>query len=203
MQHIFRVLLKIVRGIFAIIEKFFEYLSMGMLVAMVVIIFYQVIMRELVDAPPWVLEFLRSLTRPVPVLMHEIGRIPSWSEEIAIRLMIWFGILSIPIGVKLHLHIGIEYIFNQFPLRMQWIISRFVYLLIAGFGLVMIVAGIELVKFTSMSTLPATKLPGYVPYLVIPVSGPMLIYNALELFFIPYHTFMKQHLTQESVELPN
>ena len=57
--------LKIIRGIFSVIEKFLEYLSMGMLVAMVIIICYQVIMR------------------------YVFNRSPSWSEEIAIRLMIW------------------------------------------------------------------------------------------------------------------
>jgi TRAP-type C4-dicarboxylate transport system permease small subunit len=160
--------LKIIRGIFAVIEKFLEYLSMGMLVAMVIIICYQVIMR------------------------YVFNRSPSWSEEISLRLMIWFGILSIPIGVKLHLHIGIEYIYNQFPKPMQWVASRFIFLLIAGFGLVMIVEGIPLVKFMMRSTLPATKLPSAVEYIVFPISGMMLVYNALELFFVSYKKFLKQ-----------
>jgi TRAP-type C4-dicarboxylate transport system permease small subunit len=163
-----RTVVKIIRGVFFVIEKFLEYLSMGMLVAMVIIICYQVIMR------------------------YVFNRSPSWSEEIAIRLMIWFGILSIPIGVKLHLHIGIEYIYNQFPKRMQWIVSRFIFLLITGFGFVMIFEGIPLAKAMMRSTLPATKLPTAVEYIVFPPAGVMLIYNALELFFVPYHKFLKQ-----------
>jgi TRAP-type C4-dicarboxylate transport system permease small subunit len=158
---------KIIRAIFGMIEKIFELMSMGMLVAMVVIICYQVVMREL-------------------------GRSPSWSEEVAILLMIWFGILSIPIGVKLHLHIGIEYFFNTLPKRIQWVVSRLIYLLIAAFGIVMITSGIELVEFMSMSTLPATKLPSAVKYAVIPLAGITLIYNALELFFVSYHQFLTQ-----------
>jgi TRAP-type C4-dicarboxylate transport system permease small subunit len=165
---------------------------MGMLIAMVVIICYQVVMRELVSAPSWLLDSLRFITQPIPILMHEIGRIPSWSEEIARLLLLWFGILSIPIGVKLHLHIGIEYIFKKFSNRVQWIVSRCIYGLIAAFGFVMITAGIELVERMSRSTLPATKLPSAVKYVVIPLAGLTLIYNAFELFFVSYPNFLKQ-----------
>lgn len=140
---------------------------MAMLCAMVIIICYQVVMR------------------------YVFNRSPSWSEEVSLILLVWFGILSIPIGVKLHLHIGIEYIFRQFPMRMQWIVSRLVYLLITAFGVVMIIAGIQLVDFMRMSTLPATKLPSAVPYSVIPLSGLMLAYNALELFFTSYQRFVR------------
>ena len=172
---------KVIRGIFSIIEKFFEYLSMALLSIMVVIICYQVVMR------------------------YVFNRSPSWSEEVALVLMIWFGILSIPIGVKLHLHIGIEYIYNQFPKRMQWVVSRFIFLLITGFGLVMIFAGIPLVKFMKRSTLPATKLPSAVNYIVVPLSCLMLVYNALELFFTSYQEFLKQpgSVVSGEVEIPD
>src|SRR4030042_1138000 len=99
--------LKSIHIIFVIIEKFFELLSMGMLLAMTLIICYQVVMRYVFNASP------------------------SWSEEVSLILLIWFGILSIPIGVKLHLHIGIEYIYNQFPKRVQWVMSRCIFLLVA------------------------------------------------------------------------
>lgn len=168
-------IIKIIRSIFAVIEKTFEYLSMGMLSAMVLIICYQVVMR------------------------YVFNRSPSWSEEISRLLMVWFGILSIPIGVKLHLHIGIEYVFNQFPERMQWVISRAIYFFIAGFGLVMVISGTQLLEFMNMSTLPATKLPSSIQYAVIPLSGLMLVYNALELFFTPYRTFLEEATIEQPI----
>ena len=151
---------------------------MGMLMLMVLIISYQVFMRY--------------------VFNHS----PSWSEEIALLLMVWFGILSIPIGVKLHLHIGIEFIYRLFPDLGQYVISRLVYLLIMGFGLIMIVYGMELTSYMNMSTLPATKLSSSVQYAVIPISGLLLIFNSLELFFIPYLEFLEQNrLEDESFEV--
>ena len=155
-----------VQKLFAAVQKGLEVLSMGMLLAMAVIICYQVVMRFVFNDSP------------------------SWTEEVAILLMIWFGILSIPIGIKLHLHIGIEYLFNQFPMTGQYVISRLVYLIIVGFGGVMLVYGFELVQFMSMSTLPATKLPSAVEYAVIPISGVLVIFNALELLWVPYGTFV-------------
>lgn len=133
-----------------------EYLSMLMLLMMAGIICYQVVMRYVFNSSP------------------------SWTEEIAILLMIWFGILSIPIGVKHKLHIGIEYLYNLMPPGIQKPLRWFIYLLIAFFGVLMVIYGIELTKFTSMSTLPATKLSSAVGYVVIPISGVLLIANALD-----------------------
>lgn len=164
----YKTIAKIIRVPFAVIEKILEWLSMAMLLAMVVIICYQVVMRYIFN--------------------HS----PSWTEEIAILLMIWFGILAIPIGLKHNLHIGIEYVFRKFPLPMQYGISRGIYLLIAGFGLIMVVYGIELTKFMTMSTLPATKISSAVEYIVIPISGLMLIYNSFEIAFQSYPDYLAQ-----------
>ena len=162
------VLIGFIRKIFAVIEKICELISMVMLAAMILIITYQIIMRFV------------------------FNNSPSWSEEIAILLIIWFGILSIPIGVKLHLHIGIEFLFNTFPKPMQNIVLRIIFLLIAIFGGIMIVSGSELVQFMMMSTLPATKLPTAVEYAVIPLAGLMLLYNALEILFTPFDPLMQK-----------
>ena len=148
-----------IRFVFALIEKVLEMMAMVMLTAMAVIICYQVVLR------------------------FGFNRSPSWTEEVAIVLMIWFGILSIPIGVKYKLHIGIEFIFDKFPANVQSMLSCFVYILIAGFGVVMVVYGIQLTEFMTMSTLPATKISSAVEYVVIPISGLMLFYNAVELLF--------------------
>jgi TRAP-type C4-dicarboxylate transport system permease small subunit len=77
------------------------------------------------------------------------------------------------------------------------LLSRFIYLLIVGFGVVMIVYGIQLTEFMTMSTLPATKLTSAVEYVVIPISGVLLIYNSLELFFISYRQFVEESETQQ------
>lgn len=164
---------KAARWAIHVIEKILEYISMAMLALMAIIICYQVFLRY--------------------VFNHS----PSWSEEVALLLMIWFGILSIPIGVKLNLHIGIEYIYRKCPRPWQYWISRGVYLLIVGFGLIMIIYGIQLTQYMNMSTLPATKLPSAVEYVVVPISGLLLILNSLELLLTPYGRFLDQCRLEE------
>lgn len=159
MPDILKTIILLFYRFFLVVEKILEIVAMAMLVAMVFIICYQVTLRFCFNYSP------------------------SWSEEIAIVLMIWFGMLSIPIGIKLNLHIGIEYIFNRFPDNLKVATAQFIFLLIAVFGGLMVRYGIELVKFMSMSTLPATKISSAVEYIVIPISGAMLIFVALEKMF--------------------
>ena len=149
----------IIARIFNAIGLILEYLAMSMLLLMAIIICYQVVMR------------------------YCFNNSPSWTEEIAILMMIWFGILSIPIGVKHKLHIGIEYVYDLMPPAVQVPLRWFIYLLIAFFGVLMVIYGIELTQYTSMSTLPATKLSSAVGYVVIPISGVMLVFNALDRLF--------------------
>jgi TRAP-type C4-dicarboxylate transport system permease small subunit len=142
---------------------------MGMLLAMTLIVFYQVVLR------------------------YVFNRSPSWAEEIAIVLMIWFGVLGIPIGLKLKIHIGVQFIYNRFPVRFKWVLSRLTFSLIGIFGIIMLVFGTQLVGYGMLSTLPATKLPSAVEYVVFPISGLMVIYYALELLLVPYDRFLKNH----------
>ncbi len=171
-----RLILKPIRQVFLLIGRLLELLAMGMLVAMVIIICYQVVLRFV------------------------FNQSPSWSEEIAIVLMIWFGILSIPIGVKHNLHIGIEFLYSKCPPPVQYVVSRAIYLLLAGFGVFMIVYGLELTQFMTMSTLPATKLPSAVEYVVIPIAGVMLIYNAAELMLQSWSDFQAERRMKELEE---
>jgi TRAP-type C4-dicarboxylate transport system permease small subunit len=170
---ILRTAWRVVRKAISWVEKVLEYLAMAMLLAMAGIICYQIFLR------------------------FAFNTSPSWAEEVALCLMIWFGILSIPLGVQHGLHISIEYLYRKFPVRAQYVVSRGVHLLIAGFGVFMLVCGIQLVQFMSMSTMPATKLPSSVEYIVIPISGILLVVNALEQLFVSYARFLEQQQPAE------
>jgi len=102
-----------------------------------------------------------------------------WSEEVPLILMVWFGFISMSIGVKKKLHISIELFFKMFPKPMQKVIYKLVDLLMMGFGLVMTYYGFNLARLTMGSTMPATKLPSGVLYSVIAVAGVMITYDTL------------------------
>lgn len=100
-----------------------------------------------------------------------------WSEEVPLILMVWFGFISMAIGVKKRLHISIELFFSMFPKKVQKVVLKLVDTIILAFGGVMIYYGFTLSKLTMTSTLPATKLPSGVLYAVIALSGVMIVYD--------------------------
>lgn len=146
----------------ALINKFFYKLhqvlvtmAKVMMVAMVIIVFTQVLSRYI------------------------FGKSIRWAEEVPLILMVWFGFISMAIGVKRKLHISIELFYKMFPLKVQWFIKKLVDALVASFGLCMVVYGYKLAMFTMTSTLPATKLPTGWLYMAIPISGVLITYDTL------------------------
>lgn len=144
------------------INKVFYHIHQGlvqiakvMMIAMVLIVFVQVICRYV---------FSFSIR---------------WSEEVPLILMVWFGFISMAIGVKKRLHISIELFFNMFPEKVQKVILKVVDLLVTFFGLCMVYYGFKLAMFTMTSTLAATKLPTGWLYMAIPVSGLLISYDSL------------------------
>lgn len=128
-------------------EKVIETIAMCFIVLMTLIIALQVGMR-----------FFMNMT-------------PKWSEEVALILMVWFGFIGIAIGVKRGIHISIEYFVSLFPKKLQYVVIKMNDLLIMAFGLMMMYFGSSLVKWTAKSTLPATQWPGYILYIMVPISG--------------------------------
>jgi len=131
-------------------DKVLEYIAMGFIVLMTLIITLQVFTR-----------YCFSMT-------------PRWSEEVALILMVWFGFIGIAIGVKKGIHISIEYFASLCPESIQKIIVKVNDILIGIFGVLLVIYGSKLVKVTAASTLPATQWPGYLLYIMVPISGVMI-----------------------------
>ncbi|HPY78277.1 MAG TPA: TRAP transporter small permease [Anaerohalosphaeraceae bacterium] len=109
----------------------------------------------------------------------------SWTEELAIFLLIWVALLGAAVALGRGSHLGIDYFINKLPLKDKLAVEIFVYLCIAVFSiLVMVTGGIELVRTTLAlkQKSPALGIElGYV-YLAVPVSGCfMVFYSILEL----------------------
>ncbi len=100
-----------------------------------------------------------------------------WSEEVPLILMVWFGFISMSIGVKKRLHISIEVFYNMFPKPMQKVVNKVVDAIVMAFGIIMIYYGYTLAKLTMTSTLPATKLPTGWLYAIIAVAGVMITFD--------------------------
>ncbi len=102
-----------------------------------------------------------------------------WSEEVPLIMMVWFGFISLAIGVKKKLHISIELFFRMFPLSVQKVLLKFVDLSILIFGIIMIVYGWKLAGLMMASTMPATKMPTGYLYAIVPISGVFVAFDSL------------------------
>lgn len=107
-----------------------------------------------------------------------------WSEEVALLLMVWMAFISMAIGVAKDVHIRITIFFNMFPKPLQTLFLWLEHIVTLFVGWALMYNGGRLVVSTLHSTLPTTKWPSFVLYLMIPVGGFYIIYcTILQMFF--------------------
>jgi TRAP-type C4-dicarboxylate transport system permease small subunit len=98
----------------------------------------------------------------------------TWTEELAIFLLVWVALLGAAVALGRGSHLGIDYFVGRLPLRIRLATEVFVFFAVAVFSLlVMIVGGIDLVasnlELGQVSPVLHVKM-GYV-YLAVPISG--------------------------------
>jgi TRAP-type C4-dicarboxylate transport system permease small subunit len=102
----------------------------------------------------------------------------TWSEELAIFLLIWVSLLGAAVALNRGAHLGIDYFVGKLPPRKRLYTEIFVFLCIALFSFtVMVLGGIDLVantlRLNQLSPALGIKV-GYV-YLAVPISGFFLV----------------------------
>lgn len=103
-----------------------------------------------------------------------------WSEEISLVLEVWFIFLSLGLGVKQRLHISINLVKREsMPDWLNRALDLFADIVFIIVGAIMLIYGIRLTQFTMRSIMPATKWPAGILYLVLPLSGFVVIVEAL------------------------
>lgn len=103
----------------------------------------------------------------------------SWTQEIATLMLVWFSFIGMAIGVLEKIHISIEMFTSRLPERAIAVLECFNHILIAAFGGTMIYFGAVIMDMTKLSTMPATKLPSSVLYIILPLSGILVLLNAV------------------------
>lgn len=139
------------------IDKMIEAFSIVLMLSMVAIVFTQVMTRKLFNF------------------------VFFWSEEVTLLCLTWFSFIGIAIGFREKLHLGMDVLENLVPKKALTILDRIIDVSTFGFGLYMIIYGFQFSVLMSESTLPATKLPNSVQYIVVPFTGVICcVYSALQ-----------------------
>ena len=116
---------------------------------------------------------------------YVLGASPSWSEQAAQVLMIWFAFLAAAAGIREGFHIRIVALEEAAPPKVRGVLRAVGGLTVAACGLAMLVLGGELVVRTWSHTIPSLGLSRGVAYLGLPISGGLILLFAIERLFAP------------------
>jgi len=84
---------------------------------------------------------------------------PTWVEQLALLLICYITFLGAAAGVFEDSHLGVTFIREAFGDRVEAILILLGDVVLAGFGLVMLLASIELVQFGWSTKLPMLNIP--------------------------------------------
>ena len=105
---------------------------------------------------------------------------PSWSEQAALTLMIWYVLLAAAAGVREGFHIRIVALEEAVGPKAKRGMRMVQDLIVAGCGIAMTIWGGELVIRTWEHIIPSLGLPRGLAYLALPISGVLIALFSLE-----------------------
>jgi TRAP-type C4-dicarboxylate transport system permease small subunit len=105
---------------------------------------------------------------------------PSWAEQAALLLMIWYVMLAAAAGVRENFHIRITVFAAALPPKLRKFAAVVLHLAVGGFGLAMIWWGIELTLATWEHVIPTLGLPRGAAYIPLPLAGLLIVLFSCE-----------------------
>lgn len=125
--------------------------------------------------------FIQSVSRFL------LGSSFSWGAELAQYLHIWQIWIGASLALRLQAHIGVDVFVKLFPYLVQKIFRVIVILCWFGFAAFLAIVGTQYVLeiMRSGQTSPSLQIPMWIPYLVIPIGGALMVIRLIQqLYFI-------------------
>lgn len=113
----------------------------------------------------------------------------SYTQELATYLLIWISLLGSAYAVRLKAHLGVDVITRKLTGTSRRAAHYFIHLMIIAFaGIVFVYGGSRLVYVTLMleQLSPALRLPIGAVYMIIPLSGLLMIFYAIAALREPF-----------------
>lgn len=105
-----------------------------------------------------------------------------WTEEIALMMLVWFGMTGAAIGIRTETHIGVEFVTKLFPQKIQRYLAMCVGLLVMIFSIFLFIEGVTLAKGCWNDQMSCTLLSrGMFVYLAVPVAAFLMTLYSAEL----------------------
>jgi TRAP-type C4-dicarboxylate transport system permease small subunit len=128
----------------------------------------------------WICGFLMFLMVAVitaqVISRYVFGSPFTWSEELGRYTFVWMSFLGMAVGMKYGSHIALDILEKKLTGVSQKSLVLFNNLLLTVFGVLLTYSGYMLVQVGSRQTSPSLGIPMQFVYMVIPISGVILLY---------------------------
>ncbi len=113
------------------------------------------------------------------VSRYAFGKPLSWSEELGRYIFVWMSFLGMAVAMHKGSHVALDILVNKLKNVSKKILMVLNNLIVVFFGFILTYSGINLVKLGAKQTSPTLKIPMQFVYIVIPISGIILVYFVL------------------------
>ena len=137
------------------IRKTTEFVIVFLFVALVTIVFYQVVARYIFSDPP------------------------SWTEELARYCQVWIILLASSICIRKGSHLAVDYFGHKLGLRAKRILDIVMSSLIVLYILIVIIFGWKLMVVGQYQLSPALQVKMSFVYIIFPLSGILMLLEAV------------------------
>ena len=100
----------------------------------------------------------------------------TWSEELGRYIFVWMSFLGMAVGVKQGSHVALDILVKKLTGISQKVLMLLNNALILFFGICLSVSGFQLFEIGMKQKSPTLQLPMQYVYIVIPISGIILVY---------------------------
>lgn len=90
---------------------------------------------------------------------YVLNTTPTWVEQLALLLIAYITYLGAAVGIHENTHLGVTIFRDMFGWKVSMVLRLFIDFVLAAFGLVMMIASIELVIFGWDTLLPMLNIP--------------------------------------------
>lgn len=111
---------------------------------------------------------------------YVLNSAPSWTEQAALLLMLWFILFAAAAGIREGFHIRLSLLQDALPPRAASILGVLCHLVVLVFGACMTVGGAQLAVETWHHTIPTLGLPRGSAYLPLVGAGVLIVFFSTE-----------------------
>ncbi len=102
-----------------------------------------------------------------------------WSEELSRFFLVWLTFLGASCAYYRKVNPGVDFLYAKMPALLKKISSVLTHLVSMALFLVMIIYGYQFAYFIRLQISPALQIPKWVVLSIIPVSGAILLFHAV------------------------